>query len=201
MRFSTSYSILPCVWTAPSAPARLTPGPAHGYNRLVPTVGEWRSSVARFVWDEEVPGSNPGSPTIFTSVQSELKLLDEKLPAPPRTPPTSFGNCRFQRSHPRPLSSHQHLSAKPELAEHCATNHRRLLGNRWVGDYVDSNLPMSSYLHPVVQLTGQRIIQHTGIQDSSGKRRKGSSYLARRVRLASRHHVRRLPGVRHDARE
>ncbi|SUZ60529.1 uncharacterized protein METZ01_LOCUS13383 [marine metagenome] len=27
--------------------------------------GEWRSSVARFVRDEEVPGSNPGSPTIF----------------------------------------------------------------------------------------------------------------------------------------
>ena len=26
--------------------------------------GEWRSLVARFVRDEEVPGSNPGSPTI-----------------------------------------------------------------------------------------------------------------------------------------
>ena len=25
--------------------------------------GEWRSLVARFVRDEEVPGSNPGSPT------------------------------------------------------------------------------------------------------------------------------------------
>ena len=28
------------------------------------SVGEWRSLVARFVRDEEVPGSNPGSPTI-----------------------------------------------------------------------------------------------------------------------------------------
>ena len=33
---------------------------------LRPSVGAWRSLVARFVWDEEAPGSNPGSPTSST---------------------------------------------------------------------------------------------------------------------------------------
>ncbi len=39
------------------------------------SVGEWRSLVARFVRDEEVPGSNPGSPTIachFTKPASSV---------------------------------------------------------------------------------------------------------------------------------
>ncbi len=36
------------------------------YNCVVAKIGEWRSLVARFVRDEEVPGSNPGSPTIST---------------------------------------------------------------------------------------------------------------------------------------
>ena len=65
-------------------------GQLRGYNRLARSVGEWRSSVARFVRDEEVPGSNPGSPTIFTAVQSELELLAENPAAPPRMPPTSI---------------------------------------------------------------------------------------------------------------
>ena len=34
--------------------------------------GEWRSLVARFVRDEEVPGSNPGSPTIPVYVVAAL---------------------------------------------------------------------------------------------------------------------------------
>ncbi len=42
----------------------------HGYNRLARSVGVWRSSVARFVRDEEVPGSNPGTPTIFRKTKS-----------------------------------------------------------------------------------------------------------------------------------
>lgn len=31
--------------------------------------GVWRSLVARFVWDEEVPGSNPGTPTGKTNAR------------------------------------------------------------------------------------------------------------------------------------
>ena len=33
--------------------------------------GEWRSLVARFVRDEEVPGSNPGSPTTIAITRNE----------------------------------------------------------------------------------------------------------------------------------
>ena len=29
--------------------------------------GAWRSSVARLLWEQEVPGSNPGAPTDVTS--------------------------------------------------------------------------------------------------------------------------------------
>ena len=28
--------------------------------------GAWRSSVARLLWEQEVPGSNPGAPTALT---------------------------------------------------------------------------------------------------------------------------------------
>ena len=28
--------------------------------------GAWRSSVARLLWEQEVPGSNPGAPTDVT---------------------------------------------------------------------------------------------------------------------------------------
>ena len=47
------------------------------------SVGEWRSSVARFVRDEEVPGSNPGSPTICnqTCVQLESDRCDRSCVA------------------------------------------------------------------------------------------------------------------------
>jgi hypothetical protein len=31
----------------------------------------WLSLVERFAWDEEVPGSNPGIPTIYISNNSE----------------------------------------------------------------------------------------------------------------------------------
>ena len=42
------------------------------------SVGEWRSLVARFVRDEEVPGSNPGSPTnsFFGGVNRLVHLLE-----------------------------------------------------------------------------------------------------------------------------
>ena len=30
--------------------------------------GAWRSSVARLLWEQEVPGSNPGAPTGFTGL-------------------------------------------------------------------------------------------------------------------------------------
>ena len=39
------------------------------YNGSV-LLGEWRSLVARCVRDAEVPGSNPGSPTILTNMQT-----------------------------------------------------------------------------------------------------------------------------------
>ena len=29
--------------------------------------GAWRSSVARLLWEQEVPGSNPGAPTLQRS--------------------------------------------------------------------------------------------------------------------------------------
>ena len=38
-------------------------------------IGEWRSLVARFVRDEEVPGSNPGSPTILLATALKLELI------------------------------------------------------------------------------------------------------------------------------
>ncbi len=44
------------------------------------SVGEWRSLVARFVRDEEVPGSNPGSPTIsFLSGVNRFVHLPEGM--------------------------------------------------------------------------------------------------------------------------
>ena len=36
-------------------------------------VGAWRSLVARFVWDEEVAGSNPVAPTIRPRAQPVLQ--------------------------------------------------------------------------------------------------------------------------------
>ena len=41
-----------------------------------PTIGEWRSLAARLLWEQEVPGSNPGSPTIggLCQVVSESSL-------------------------------------------------------------------------------------------------------------------------------
>ena len=34
-------------------------------NSRVGLHGEWRSSAARLLWEQEVPGSNPGSPTTY----------------------------------------------------------------------------------------------------------------------------------------
>ena len=45
-------------------------GRFHRYNRYVQAVGVWRSSVARFVRDEEVLGSNPSTPTILLKLGS-----------------------------------------------------------------------------------------------------------------------------------
>ncbi len=33
------------------------------YDCVITTYGAWRSSVARLLWEQEVPGSNPGAPT------------------------------------------------------------------------------------------------------------------------------------------
>ncbi len=33
-----------------------------------PSDGAWRSPVARLLWEQEVPGSNPGAPTIYRAV-------------------------------------------------------------------------------------------------------------------------------------
>lgn len=47
----------------------MAPGPAMVYNMRPlgairqPDYGVWRSLVARIVRDDEVPGSNPGTPT------------------------------------------------------------------------------------------------------------------------------------------
>ena len=51
------------------------------------TVGEWRSLVARFVRDEEVPGSNPGSPTISLSYRTSGTGPSGQSAAPRRVVP------------------------------------------------------------------------------------------------------------------
>jgi hypothetical protein len=45
------------------------------YNRRDRQVGVWRSSVARFVRDEEVLGSNPSTPTIFLQPRLQLNVI------------------------------------------------------------------------------------------------------------------------------
>ena len=53
---------MPAVLRFESGPAqRRWTGAMHG------TSGLWRSLVARFVWDEDVAGSNPVSPTYLES--------------------------------------------------------------------------------------------------------------------------------------
>ena len=45
------------------------------YSRRPKRDGEWRSLVARFVRDEEVPGSNPGSPTNTALDQEPINVI------------------------------------------------------------------------------------------------------------------------------
>ncbi|SUZ99290.1 uncharacterized protein METZ01_LOCUS52144 [marine metagenome] len=33
------------------------------------SIGAWRSLVSRLLWEQEVPGSNPGAPTNFRASQ------------------------------------------------------------------------------------------------------------------------------------
>src|SRR5215208_1630853 len=44
-------------------------GPAPDYTR---PHGAWRSLVARLLWEQEVPGSNPGAPTPFNRAVERL---------------------------------------------------------------------------------------------------------------------------------
>ena len=59
-------------------PARYTSGSS----------GLWRSLVARFVWDEDVAGSNPVSPTIVSS--TIVGTTDEQEPGPRSADPVQF---------------------------------------------------------------------------------------------------------------
>ncbi len=49
-----------------------------GYNRSAFSLGAWRSPVARIVRDDEVPGSNPGAPTIYLLPVLRLSTFDAK---------------------------------------------------------------------------------------------------------------------------
>ncbi len=59
-------------------PARYTSGSS----------GLWRSLVARFVWDEDVAGSNPVSPTIVSP--TIVGTTDEQEPGPRSADPVQF---------------------------------------------------------------------------------------------------------------
>ena len=50
--------------------------------------GLWRSLVARFVWDEDVAGSNPVSPTIVSS--TIVSTTDEQEPGLRSADPVQF---------------------------------------------------------------------------------------------------------------
>ena len=50
--------------------------------------GLWRSLVARFVWDEDVAGSNPVSPTIVSS--TIVSSTDEQEPGLRSAEPVQF---------------------------------------------------------------------------------------------------------------
>ena len=45
---------------------------------LLPFIGAWRSLVARLPWAQEVPGSNPGAPTIDPKGLSRQDLISER---------------------------------------------------------------------------------------------------------------------------
>ena len=47
------------------------------------TYGAWRSSVARLLWEQEVPGSNPGAPTDVTDSQLIDYMHDVDGVSPP----------------------------------------------------------------------------------------------------------------------
>ena len=50
--------------------------------------GLWRSLVARFVWDEDVAGSNPVSPTIVST--TIVDTTDEQVPGLRSADPVPF---------------------------------------------------------------------------------------------------------------
>ena len=60
--------------------------------------GLWRSLVARFVWDEDVAGSNPVSPTVVSSTvvsstvvsSTVVSSTDEQVPGPRSADPVQF---------------------------------------------------------------------------------------------------------------
>ncbi len=41
----------------------MQPNLAHDLAQPLEQFGAWRSPVARLLWEQEVPGSNPGAPT------------------------------------------------------------------------------------------------------------------------------------------
>jgi uncharacterized protein (DUF1015 family) len=47
--------------------------------RLGGLIGAWRSLVARGLWVAEVPGSNPGAPTLHTEFRSQVQLAEMPL--------------------------------------------------------------------------------------------------------------------------
>ena len=44
--------------------------------------GAWRSSVARLLWEQEVPGSNPGAPTTLMTMTYGIAHLLSVLSIP-----------------------------------------------------------------------------------------------------------------------
>jgi hypothetical protein len=51
---------------------RVGPCAAELKRLTAPGVGEWRSLVARLLWEQDVAGSNPVSPTIFVTTAPDF---------------------------------------------------------------------------------------------------------------------------------
>jgi len=57
------------------------------FNPILQRVGMWLSLVERFAWDEEVPGSNPGIPTIIIKKDTKRYPFFYKKKGPPLKSP------------------------------------------------------------------------------------------------------------------
>src|SRR6185436_14910889 len=77
--------------------------------RTFPGDGAWRSLVARLLWEQEVPGSNPGAPIAGSSAPAEIAGVARELAPTPAEARVTAGAGRARA--PRTRSSRRRGSA------------------------------------------------------------------------------------------